>query len=201
VVILFAEENSTSHKPVVISNSEGYIHPPPKGSVLDKLLKATCFQLSMEKKIEEVLIQIGKKLDSHKIKYVFVGSSSLALQGIPIQPHDIDIATNKKGLDLIQKEFKEFVKISIERRLSKINLKFGIKSYANFLTLEIQGIKVEAMSGLKIKNQKLNYLKKDIAYITKDKIKLPCLIIKKIYDAYVLAENTEKIKLIEPYLK
>jgi hypothetical protein len=155
----------------------------------------------MDENIEEVLIIISKKLESHKIKYVFVGSSSLALQNIPVVPHDIDIATTKKGLDLIQNEFKEFVKFPIEKRLSKINLKFGIKSYANFLTLEIQGVKVEAISGLKIKNHKLSFLKKDIAYITKGGLKLPCLSVKKIYDAYVLAENNDKIKLIELYLK
>jgi hypothetical protein len=96
-----------------------------------------------------------------------VGSSSLALQGIPVIPKDIDLATSKKGLELIQKEFKEFVKVPIERRLSKINLKFGVKSYAYFLTLEVNGVKVEAISGLKIKNKKLSYSKKDTILITK----------------------------------
>ncbi len=154
----------------------------------------------MNKNINKILITISQKLATHKIKYAFVGSSSLALQGITIKPHDIDIATSNKGLKLIQDEFKEFIKIPIKKRLSKINLKFGIKSYANFLTLEIQNVKIEVMSGLKIKNHKLNFKKKDIVYVMKGKLKLPCLSIKKIYDAYVLAENDSKIKLIEPYL-
>jgi hypothetical protein len=155
----------------------------------------------MKKSTEKVLVYLARKLTSHKIRYVFVGSSSLALQGISILPNDVDIATDQRGLELIQKEFEEFVKSPIEKRLSKINLKFGIKSYANFLELEINKIKIEVISGLKIKNQKLNYSKKDIVYVTKNQAKIPCLSIQKIYSAYVLAENTEKIKLIEPSLK
>ena len=122
------------------------------------------------------------------------------LQGLPLEPRDIDIATTKNSLVLIQNKLEEYIKVKMERRLSKINLRLGFKKYAYFLTLEINGIKVDAMSNFKIKNTPLKYKKEDIVFIDLKGLKVPCLSIKKTYSAYVLAENKEKVELIKPYL-
>lgn len=154
----------------------------------------------MNSKFIKVILNIVKKLSNLEIDYIFVGSTSLALQNIPIIPHDIDIATNYQGIELIQSQFSEFVKTPLEKRLSKINLKFGIKVYANFLTLEIEGIKVEVISDLVIKNIPLKYSLNDLVKIKIDNNSIPCLSINKVCNAYLLAENFKKVKLIEKYI-
>ena len=45
----------------------------------------------------EALKVIRKTFQKHNIRWVLIGSLSLALQKVKITPKDIDILTNKKG--------------------------------------------------------------------------------------------------------
>lgn len=57
----------------------------------------------INQKIIEALKIINQKLKNRRIKWVLVGSVSLALQGVKISPKDIDILTNKKDVFKINK--------------------------------------------------------------------------------------------------
>jgi len=60
------------------------------------------------KKIIKVLKIILGKLKNKKIKWVVVGSTSLALQRVKISPKDIDILTDKEGAFKINEIFKNY---------------------------------------------------------------------------------------------
>ncbi|MFX1282561.1 MAG: nucleotidyltransferase domain-containing protein [Promethearchaeota archaeon] len=49
-------------------------------------------------------------MKSSNITWAVTGSLSMALQGIPVVPHDIDIQTDEKGAYSIQKLFKKYIK-------------------------------------------------------------------------------------------
>jgi predicted nucleotidyltransferase len=60
----------------------------------------------ISRKFIRVLKIISKKLENQKIKWVLVGSTSLALQGVNIKPKDIDILTDDEGVFKFNEIFK-----------------------------------------------------------------------------------------------
>ena len=57
-------------------------------------------------KHKTAMLNIASALSSSDIPYCFIKSSSLALQGLPIHPNDIDIETTAKGAYNIQRLLK-----------------------------------------------------------------------------------------------
>jgi len=62
----------------------------------------------VNKKLIDALKQIARDLSTHKIKWVLVGSLSLALQGVRIDPKDIDILTDKEGALKLNKIWEKY---------------------------------------------------------------------------------------------
>jgi predicted nucleotidyltransferase len=87
---------------------------------------------------------INQKLRGKKIKWVLVGSTSLALQGVKIKPKDIDILIDKKSILKVNKLFREYEVEPIKFTRSKF-----FESYIG--EFRIEGIKVEVMANLKEK--------------------------------------------------
>lgn len=120
--------------------------------------------------IVSVLKIIEKKLDYHMIKWIVVGSLSLALQKVKINPDDIDIVSDKKSIYAIQKLFNKYTTRKLKFLRSET-----FESY--FGELEINGIKVQLMGNLK---EKIGYQWTDLLIrlknpkiITKYGIKVP----------------------------
>jgi hypothetical protein len=51
----------------------------------------------IEKNYLHLIKRISKQLSSQNIKWALTGSTSFAMQGVPITPNDIDIQTDKDG--------------------------------------------------------------------------------------------------------
>lgn len=151
----------------------------------------------MNESIKEALEIISKRLSGAGINWAVVGSTNLALQGISVEPGDIDIVTDSRGAKIIQKELKDFLIKPYHKRLTRINLKFGIRSYAYFSSYDIRGVKVETITNMKIKNEPLDYSKEDIVLVNLREKLIPCLSLEKIKKAYQLGENREKLALLE----
>ena len=97
----------------------------------------------INKKFLTALKIISKKLRKKKVKWVLIGSASLALQGIKIKAKDIDILTDKSGAFKINELLKEYEVRPVKISRSKI---FGTKCLGKF---KIKGVKVEVMGKLK----------------------------------------------------
>jgi hypothetical protein len=68
-------------------------------------------QNNLSEKVQEVLLLILRKLKGEKIDWLIVGSTALALYGLPIKANDIDIISTKEGTDKIANLFsKELTK-------------------------------------------------------------------------------------------
>ncbi|MEM5836239.1 MAG: hypothetical protein QXI23_02125 [Candidatus Aenigmatarchaeota archaeon] len=84
------------------------------------------------------------ELLGRKVEWMVVGSASLALQGVEIEPKDIDILTTKEGAYKISSILKEYevkpVKFSKSRVFS-----------SHFGKFRVEGIDVEVMGDLKAK--------------------------------------------------
>ena len=53
-----------------------------------------------------VLRQIHARLSNTDVNWVVTGSLGFALQGVPVQPNDIDIQTDKVGAYEIERRFQ-----------------------------------------------------------------------------------------------
>ena len=87
---------------------------------------------------------ITEKLRNQQIIWSLVGSTNLALQGVKVEPNDIDILTNGKDAFKIHELLKEYEVRPVE--LKQLDI---FESY--FSELNINGVKVEIMGDLKRK--------------------------------------------------
>jgi hypothetical protein len=142
----------------------------------------------INKKLLATLKIIDKKLRRKKVKWVLIGSVSLALQGIKIKAKDIDILTNKKGAFKINKLLKEYEVKPVKISRSKI---FGTEYFGKF---KIKDVKVEVMGKLKKKlpSQKI---------IKISKMNLPVSSLKEELKAYKSLKRRKDINKIEKIMQ
>ncbi|MBD3362771.1 hypothetical protein GF362_03560 [Candidatus Dojkabacteria bacterium] len=95
----------------------------------------------LPKKHTKVLKFIAEKLNNTNINWIVVGSTNLAMQGVDIEPNDIDILTDKKGAFEIEKILQDFVTKPVKYSENK---KF--RSYYGIL--KIEDIEIEIMGDL-----------------------------------------------------
>lgn len=89
----------------------------------------------------QVLIKIVEALRTRQINWVITGSLGMALHGMPLEVHDIDVQTDKIGVFEIEDIFKENVIAPLAFRSSD-----RLQSY--FGKLEIDGIQIDIMGDL-----------------------------------------------------
>ena len=90
----------------------------------------------------EVIKLISENIPSN-IKWAVDGSTSLALQGINVTPHDIDILTDREGVIRIQESLKNYNVVPISHSSNE-------KYDSYFGTFKVKGIKVEVMGDLRV---------------------------------------------------
>jgi hypothetical protein len=78
------------------------------------------------------------RLADEPILWAVTGSTSMALQGVPLEPHDIDLQTDEPGAYAIERRLAEFSTRPVAFRPSE-----RIRSH--FGALMIEGLKVEIM--------------------------------------------------------
>jgi predicted nucleotidyltransferase len=96
----------------------------------------------IEQRYMEVLRIICQSLVGQNIRWVLIGSTGLALQGVEIEPKDIDILTDKKGAFAIQELLQEYQVNPVKFSRSEL-----FESY--FGECKINDVKIEIMGDLK----------------------------------------------------
>ena len=90
----------------------------------------------------EVIKIVSENIPSN-IKWAIDGSTSLALQGIDVTPHDIDILTDHEGTIRIQESLKKYNVVPISHSSNE-------KYDSYFGTFKMKGIKVDVMGDLRV---------------------------------------------------
>ena len=95
----------------------------------------------IEQHYRNVLRKIYARLCDHQINWVVTGSLGMALQGMCLEVHDIDIQTDQRGAYAIESCFSEYVVRAVQYSAThRIRSHFG--------ALEIDGVKVEIMGDI-----------------------------------------------------
>jgi hypothetical protein len=149
----------------------------------------------LKKEFLDVLEMISNKLKG--INWLIVGSTTLSLQGVNIQPKDIDIVTKDKDFFKVVKLLKEYI---VQDPYYKSNEFF--ESY--FARFKINNIEVDIMGDLKLKkSNKFLSLSKNDFLIKQIKIDNLCFLVYpiesqiKIYNSMGREKDRKKIKKIK----
>ena len=91
-----------------------------------------------------VLRQIHARLSNTDVNWVVTGSLGFVLQGVPVQPNDIDLQTDKVGAYAIENLFSDLV-------IRKVKFSATERIKSHFGALQIDGIEVEIMGDIQKK--------------------------------------------------
>ena len=145
-----------------------------------------------------VLHQIRARLSNTDVNWAVTGSLGFALQGVPVQPNDIDLQTDKAGAYQIESLFSDVVV-----RKVKFSAMERIKSH--FGALQIDGIEVEIMGD--IQKRGADGVWEEIVdparyrrMVEVDGLLVPVLSLEYEYQAYLKFGRTERAKMLRRWL-
>jgi hypothetical protein len=125
---------------------------------------------------------------------------NLALQGVDVEPRDIDIVTDKTGALKIGQLLKEFV-------IEEVKYKEGEKIASYFGKLEINGVQVDIIGEPKMRKnesedwKKKSDLSKEIIILDLGEFKIPAMSLDSELEAYKTLGRIEKVQKIEEVLR
>lgn len=140
----------------------------------------------------DVLIKIINMINK-PIKYVLSGSTSLKLQGVDVIPRDIDIFTDKEGVDYFYSILLNYIIIKPEI----LDTDIATSYYSKYI---IDGVEIEIISD--IKNKKNNLIDKYnyIVYKEYKNVNIPVMSLEKELESYKRLNRKEKVEKIEDVL-
>ncbi|KPU63470.1 hypothetical protein EP1X_03785 [Thermococcus sp. EP1] len=146
----------------------------------------------------QVLRKLYERLKDSNVNWVVTGSLGFALQGVPIEPHDIDIQTDKEGAYEIERFFPEFV-------VEPVRFKESERIRSHFGALMIEGVKVEIMGDIQKKVNEEWEPPVDIdkykRFVQIEGMKIPVLDLEYEYQAYLKLGRVEKAKMLKKFLE
>jgi hypothetical protein len=151
--------------------------------------------------IAEVLKRISHILQGHDVEWLVVGTASLAMQGVDVQPRDIDIICTKEDVFKIAKILKEFETKPVEFDRTRL-----FESHMGVYTID--GIKVEIMGDLREKRRdkwvSLNERLMSPVIIEIDSVPIPVSSLKDqilSYEKLGRPKDSERVRKIRKFLE
>ena len=137
------------------------------------------------------------KLSGKNINWVIIGSTNLALQGVDVDVHDIDVLTDKVGSLRVAEALKEHCVTPFS-----LKEKIPFKSYYGafrILDVEVEVI-AEIQHQLKTGRWSTKSRIKDMILFYYKGLKIPLLPLESELEAYELMGRTEKVNKIKAVL-
>lgn len=147
----------------------------------------------------KVLRKINVRLNNTSINWVVTGSFSFALQGLPVEPNDIDIQTDKEGAYEIERHFSEFM-------TKRVTFSSTENIRSHFGELMINGIKLEIMGDIQKRLDDGSWenpvnLKHHKKVVEIEGMQIPVLSLEYEYRAYMNLGRIEKAKMLMNWLQ
>jgi hypothetical protein len=147
----------------------------------------------------EVLQKILTRLKDSPINWAVTGSLGMALQGVSVEVHDIDIQTDKDGAYEIERYLAEFVVEPVHYRESE-------RIHSHFGMLEIDGVKVEIMGDVQKRID--DHLWEEPVEVDRYKrrvevgdMHVPALSLEYEYQAYLRLGRKDKVEILWAWLQ
>ena len=154
-------------------------------------------RIVVEEKLLEVLKFIANVLGRENVRWALVGSLNLALQGVDVEPEDIDIVTDREGILKIGELLRDFV-------VEKIRYKEGKKMAAYFGKLNVNGVLIDIIGDPRMREDESHKWKEkglcDLVILDLG-VRVPAMSLRSELDAYKILGKTEKVRKIESFLR
>ncbi len=144
---------------------------------------------------KEALKVIHKELSKLNIVWAVIGSTNMNLQGIDIQPNDLDIIVKLKDLKKVAVILKKYNK---EGGVEKAKTKTGDTIYR--INVEIAKTNVEVCGEKDSGIYSRGLLSDQIIKIRLDDIEIPCFTLEAEEKAYFLRKRFDRTKIIRDFL-
>jgi len=147
----------------------------------------------------KVLCKINTRLNITSVNWAVTGSFSFALQGVPVEPNDIDIQTDKRGAYEIERYFSEFM-------TKRVTLSSTEKIRSYFGELMINGIKVEIMGDIQKSLEDGSWenpvdLEHHKRVVQVEGMQVPVLSLEYEYQAYLKLGRVDKAEMLRNWLQ
>lgn len=145
-----------------------------------------------------VFCKIYTRLEDSNVNWVVTGSLGFALQGVPVEVHDIDIQTDRMGAHEIEQRFSEFVTKSVTfSTTERIRSHFG--------ELMIDRIKVEIMGDIQKRLEDGSWenpvdLERHKRVVEVEGMQVPVLSLEYEYQAYLRLGRIDKAEMLKKWL-
>ncbi|MFB6254227.1 MAG: nucleotidyltransferase domain-containing protein [Halobacteriaceae archaeon] len=147
---------------------------------------------------ETALREITTTLESADITWAITGSVNFALQGLPVEPNDIDIQTDRQGAYAFEDMFSSAL-------VDPVSFTENDHIRSHFGRFRIAGIEVEVMGDIEKRRDGEwigpIHLPEYIENITYADMKLPVLALSYEYTAYKKLGRDERANLIKEHLE
>jgi len=145
-----------------------------------------------------VLSKIYSRLDDVDVNWVLTGSLAFALQGMPVEVHDIDIQTDSEGAYEIEHLFSE-------QMIQKVTFSSTEKIRSHFGAFKMNGIKVEIMGDIQKRLENGSWeepvdLEKHKQIVHIEGMRIPVLSLEYEYQAYLRLGRIEKAEMFRKWL-
>jgi len=148
----------------------------------------------MEGRIKDAVRTVFSRLDGSGILWCLAGSVNMQLQGIQVEPHDLDVLIQHKDLEKVRALFSDYSASSVrEMKTLSGEPAWDVEAYIN-------GVKVHFFGG----DEDNTYAGKMIAGMTTkvsiDEIKVPCFTLEAEMKSYLETNREHKAKIIKDFL-
>jgi hypothetical protein len=145
------------------------------------------------------LHKIYSRLKDCRSAWVITGSLGMALQGMDLNVHDIDLQTDKQGSFEIERQFPESILEPVHYSSSE-----RIRSY--FGRLDLDGIKVEIMGDLQKRMDEKTWdepvqVESYRRWVNVDEMQVPVLSLEYEYEAYLKLGRVERAEMLKTWLQ
>lgn len=149
----------------------------------------------IDNKFKDAIKILHSILIKDKIKWAIIGSTNLMMQGMDVEPKDLDIVVRLKDLHKIPQLFSEYDPSPIK----ELKVEFGSPGFE--VKFEMSGVNVQFL-GEEDDGEYVSRLNNGkIIDVAIDNIKVPCLTLLAQREAYIEDHKIKKVKIIDEYLK
>jgi hypothetical protein len=152
-----------------------------------------------DRRYVDVLRTIHARLNGADLIWAITGSMSFALQGVPVQPHDVDLQTNQAGAYGIERLFAE-------RMVRQVAFSEAPRIRSHFGALQIDGVTVEIMGDVQKRLEDGSWeppvdIRPYIRMVDVEGLRLPVLSLEYEYRAYLALGRVERAEMLRRWFQ
>ena len=145
-----------------------------------------------------VLRDMYFRLLQHPVNWVVTGSVGLALQGVPVVCHDIDVQTDEAGAYTLERLFTSSI-------IRPVRFSSAERIQSHFGALELHGIQVEIMGAMQYRRadgtwESPTEFQRYKHHVSIQDIRIPVLALTYECQAYSRLGRTDKVELLQRWL-